>query len=790
MIQFYSMTKTILRAGLALALGATSLTAQSKRTYIEFDGERQHLVVSAHVRLVEGCIFTLAKTEHPLVPIREGLGISRDDSYTISYWMWGSRAQGYTAGQRILSRLSVNKATGKPTHGYDLLALRNTNNHFAGYSLTQRPDSNTNNSVSAWASPAPSTAIRSWHHIAVVLDKASGNVLLYIDGELRNTTPAPKLKDFTLSEAGDLFIGCGTTDGKTPTGHFGGRLDNLRLYRRALSAKEVKQDLETMSISPRTAGLVAAFDFDGYKSGDSTVTDVTGRYTAQLKGFPETLDHPLVRTYAETKTNGHLIGRTATQALSSFTLGLVRPDKLSNMKVSLAGTTNLTDIKALKVYATEIADRFDPRKPGVLVAETNRIAEQTILHPARKSVKLDRDMKLWLVADITADAAEGSEVMTSIQEITFASQKHKPFTPKVPQTHTHEIVLERTLVWTPGEEGVASYRIPGIVRMDDGSLVASIDRRKNSDYDLPENIDVEVKISHDNGRSWSAPITVARGTADHGYGDAAMVSDGKTIYMVMVAGSGLWNFPTHAKKPLEMYFTQSTDGGRSWAPVREISQEVYTDRYPNGGFFGSGNGLITSRGRICFVAAMRTEARWGGQMDNVVVYSDDQGKTWQSSPVARVNGDEAKIAELANGDLIISSRNRAGGANERTFVVSSDHGQTWSRPGTWAQLKGNACNASLTRYSLAHQGKGKNILLHTLLHSGHREKLTLFLSEDDGRSWPVSRLICEGEAAYSELVVFPDGSIGIISEENDRPAYDIYFTRVSLDWLMRGDKKK
>lgn len=177
-------------------------------------------------------------------------------------------------------------------------------------------------------------------------------------------------------------------------------------------------------------------------------------------------------------------------------------------------------------------------------------------------------------------------------------------------------------------------------------------------------------------------------------------------------------------------------------------------------------------------------------MDNVMVYSDDQGKSWKASPVARANGDESKIVELSSGELLISSRNRAGGANDRTFVVSADHGQTWSTPGTWRELRGNACNASLTRYSTTREGKAHNVLLHTLLHSAKRERLTLFLSDDDGRSWPVSRVICEGEAAYSELVVFPDGSIGIISEENDRPAYDIYFTRVSLEWLMKGKNKK
>ncbi len=36
------------------------------------------------------------------------------------------------------------------------------------------------------------------------------------------------------------------------------------------------------------------------------------------------------------------------------------------------------------------------------------------------------------------------------------------------------------------------------------------------------------------------------------------------------------------------------------------------------------------------------------------------------------------------------------------------------------------------------------------------------------------------------ITVLPDGTIGIISEENDRPGFDIYFTRIGLDWLLKG----
>ena len=288
------------------------------------------------------------------------------------------------------------------------------------------------------------------------------------------------------------------------------------------------------------------------------------------------------------------------------------------------------------------------------------------------------------------------------------------------------------------------------------------------------------------GNTWSTPITVAKGSPQQGFGDAAMATDGRTIHMVMVSGSGLWHYPSQAKKPLQMYYTSSSDGGKSWSTVREISDEVYGDRFRYGGFFGSGNGIITSKGRIMFVAAMRTGEEWGGTMDNVLVYSDDQGRTWHTSPVARANGDEAKVVELSDGTLLISSRNRAGGANARTFVRSTDSGMTWSEPQTWPELTGNACNAALARYAPIGSGKDEHLLLHTLPTSPTRDHLRLFLSEDEGKTWRYSRELCGGEAVYSEIVILPDGSIGIISEEDDRPGFDIYFTRVSLDWLRGG----
>lgn len=756
------MTK-MLTLGLSLALtaGAFAQTPLKHDTYLELNGETQYLSVPSH----------------------PDFDVPASRSYTYTFWVYGYRTFIYTDAPRIISRRDVGKVVPDSLNrsGYDLLALRTTSNNFLGASLVDAAGT-ASQAFDGWAQAPKDIYLRQWYHCALVVDRAGGTIRLYVDGQ--EVRKADKdIRAWVAQNGLPLFIGAGQREGK-PFAHFHGRLDNVRLYQRALSGEEILQDRRTERIDPKTAGLVAAFDFEGLKPGDTQHTDATGRHTATLHNYPARTAHSLIKTYDAHRSNGHLIGRGAGQALSVFALGLEGTGKLQEVELATPDASHLRNISRYRLYLTDNGDRYDHRSPGTLVAEGKPAPNKTILRAVKNTPTLSRHSRLWLVADVASKATEGDTLTTQVQRIRM--QGAPDFVPQA-QAYQHEIVLQRVLVWTPGEDKSAHYRIPSIVRLSNGNLVAGIDRRKTTDYDLPSDIDVEVKISKDNGRTWSRPITVAKGTPDHGYGDAAMATDGKNIYMVMVAGSGLWFYPSSAKKPLEMYFSKSTDGGLTWTPVVEITSQVYTDKYPNGGFFGSGNGIITSKGRIAFVAALRTEAKWGGNMDNVMVYSDDLGKTWHSSPVARTNGDEAKIIELANGDLLISSRNRAWRPTPRTYVLSKDHGMTWSEPATWTELMGNACNTALTRYSLASEGKGaKNILLHTLIESTRRDHLRIYMSEDEGKTWPVGNTLCDGEAAYSEVTRLKNGNIGIISEENDRPAYDIYFTEVSLDWIKKG----
>ncbi|WP_231782324.1 sialidase family protein [Winkia neuii] len=53
-----------------------------------------------------------------------------------------------------------------------------------------------------------------------------------------------------------------------------------------------------------------------------------------------------------------------------------------------------------------------------------------------------------------------------------------------------------------GYEGAASYRIPAIIRTQSGTLIASADQRVPNAYDSPNDINLVVRRSSDNGKTW------------------------------------------------------------------------------------------------------------------------------------------------------------------------------------------------------------------------------------------------------------------------------------------------
>ena len=357
---------------------------------------------------------------------------------------------------------------------------------------------------------------------------------------------------------------------------------------------------------------------------------------------------------------------------------------------------------------------------------------------------------------------------------------HKPEIeePGVPEEDS--IVYYEQCLYRPGDFGSTNWRIPAICCLNDGTLLAVCDKRKYNESDLPEDIDIVVRRSTDNGRTWSEPLTIAEGTGrKQGFGDAALVEcENGDVVCVFVGGNGL--FASSQADPIRSYVCRSSDKGLSWSEPEDITFQLWGDqatrpmcRNYRASFFGSGNGLRLTRGehagRIMFAAAMVRKN--SNVADNFVVYSDDNGMTWKVSQRAYEGGDEAKLMELVDGRVLISVRQ----TGARGYNYSSNGGLAWGTQGRWECMKSNACNGDMLRLAATDRGDSCNILLHSIPNSMERRDVSIFVSYDEGLTWQDPVLLFDGPSVYSSMTLLKNGSVGVLLEENPNGACEIWY---------------
>ena len=357
---------------------------------------------------------------------------------------------------------------------------------------------------------------------------------------------------------------------------------------------------------------------------------------------------------------------------------------------------------------------------------------------------------------------------------------HKPEIeePGVPEEDS--IVYYEQCLYRPGDYGSTNWRIPAICCLNDGTLLAVCDKRKYNESDLPEDIDIVMRRSTDNGRTWSEPLTIAEGTGrKQGFGDAALVEcENGDVVCVFVGGNGL--FASSQADPIRSYVCRSSDKGLSWSEPEDITFQLWGDqatrpmcRNYRASFFGSGNGLRLTRGehagRIMFAAAMVRKN--SNVADNFVVYSDDNGMTWKVSQRAYEGGDEAKLMELVDGRVLISVRQ----TGARGYNYSSNGGLAWGTQGRWECMKSNACNGDMLRLAATDRGDSCNILLHSIPNSMERRDVSIFVSYDEGLTWQDPVLLFDGPSVYSSMTLLKNGSVGVLVEENPNGACELWY---------------
>ncbi len=369
-----------------------------------------------------------------------------------------------------------------------------------------------------------------------------------------------------------------------------------------------------------------------------------------------------------------------------------------------------------------------------------------------------------------------------------------------------------TDVYASGENGYSTFRIPSVIGTARGILLAFAEGRRDGPGDAGD-IDLVLKRSEDGGVSWS-PLQVVGDNGPNTFGNPCPVVDRitGTIWLLttqnrgtdrekdIIAGTSQGGPSTSLRAGpsaslragpsaslragRSVSVLHSTDDGVTWSAPTEITDSVKRADW-TWYATGPGVGIQTRTGRLVIPA---NHAVSGTAVHHShVVFSDDGGRRWQIGGSADAGTNESQVVELADGRLMLNMRNHPPKAeNFRMIATSDDLGGTWSPAKADAALIEPPAQASLLRLTTTAAG-GRNRLLFSNPASVRRERMTVRVSEDEGASWPISRIVHEGPAAYSSLVVLPDRSVGLLFERGDRSPYErITFVRFPVEWLTEG----
>jgi sialidase-1 len=332
-----------------------------------------------------------------------------------------------------------------------------------------------------------------------------------------------------------------------------------------------------------------------------------------------------------------------------------------------------------------------------------------------------------------------------------------------------------TLLFQEDTDGFKLYRIPGIVVTSNGTILAYCEARKYTEADRGE-IEIHMRRSTDAGQSWSKAVQIAhhgprlprnphmpekKKSKDMGGPDQQTVNN-----PVAIASRDGTVHLLYCVEYMRCFSIRSLDHGLTWSNPVEITAafETLKDRCQWQAIAtGPGHGIELSSGRLLAPFWMTDyEKRTPMHHAAGVVYSDDFGQTWKTGEIAIPAGGESNLVELPDGQVLFTSRN-GDARNRRMFAISPDGISRWSSPKLVDELLEPGCMAGLISLPDT-RPNGKPSLLYSAPYTTERQHqdrrdVTIYRSQDDGKTWPQRKTIFHGPSAYSDLAVLHDGQI-------------------------------
>ena len=420
----------------------------------------------------------------------------------------------------------------------------------------------------------------------------------------------------------------------------------------------------------------AAGDFDTSDSNfaGSPTIDPSAK-TITVKYAPDicfTADNVTVQQGSRTTGKGN-----TKQVLLRTKIVPQAPCTLSSLAITLAGAEQFSKVEAYLTTADQLladgvsATLLGSKNSDLTIGDAGSADYLTIdLTTNTPVLRMNETYYLWLTADISSSAAEAEIVDASIIGINYKNGKKDnqnqdvvksvDVTRKGDPEGNMRIFKAQSFVKVSTENNGTEahfYRYPAILNIGSNTVLAFYEDRYDNvnglgkDYDGSEYghcMDVVVRKSSDNGKTWRDPIKVGTGTAGTnseqtiGYAGPAVVYNGSKIICLMATGSSSYD-----KGLTQIAMSTSTDG-TSWTPA--AININWGSLNPTSFYVTPGKGVAYSDGHVAFVI----NAKVGGRLQEYLLYSDENCSNWTvNSTSLSGKGKESKLQLKNDGSTLL-----------------------------------------------------------------------------------------------------------------------------------------
>lgn len=344
--------------------------------------------------------------------------------------------------------------------------------------------------------------------IAFTADAQSGTYKLYANGRQVSTLSKDDYKFFSDITGADTISLGGTIRSEAVDYPFGGTISQFKLYDTVLDESTLKE---------ATGGADAIEEDFSFEKTDTTITagtvcDLTNEQEASnMKAMTE---GTVIIRYTSTGTESY----QSLFSVSNSTTG--NQDRHFHVYITPGGALGF------ELRNTDSEFKYtDSRASAVRSTYLGEEAENTIAFKADSS---DGTYKLFangqLIKELSVDNYKFISDISGVDTVSLGGTIRQgavayPFAGTIASAKvTNEVLSDEALIAATSDTTYGSlifsdadatnsnyFRIPALLTLESGTIVASADARYGGTHDSKSNIDIAFSRSTDNGETWSSP---------------------------------------------------------------------------------------------------------------------------------------------------------------------------------------------------------------------------------------------------------------------------------------------